>query len=593
MQYCQICKQDSEESMLIETLPCTHKISICLECIGETPDRCPECNPPPPPKKPAKIKSKTSKSCEDCNIFKEPEEMLIQTCKKTKLFYCLPCMNKKVDFLIEEKICHICHVNLNDIELIYYKKALKCGQHSTQICGKCTVILENDFLLGCYKCNLDFTRIIKNPKLKPCILCLKLIKGNMSIGPLACDSLKKHKFPICTDCVICMKSSSLICRYCVVKKEKHFTFAQPLKNNIFNSGLLSLKISLNELGQQLLFQDPENASQETSFILKPFLFESELIMGEGIFDYAANFLPGMSVVAQGTKHLFTGGLHPISGTSSFNCSLVKYEMDGRFKNFKLLPCSSLVKRRHGHCSYYCEKQMKGWVFGGVCVANPNEMEFLSSIESFQCNDMDMKLDDSWEGMNWKTEKKLKMKVARTGASLYNSGNKVYLVGGYSDIAKPERSIEMIDLVKGKSSLLNSGIPNDLSSEVLLIELSNQNLLVISKDLHTFQIDFENDILLGKDQYRLEGLKSWVKPHKMYSTKIKDKILLWGGSVFYKEPRENAINGFKCGILDEDKKIIVFTDVFGGIKDLDLEVFSNVFGDIYQGMAFEFQKRNVN
>ena len=593
MQYCHVCKQDSEESTVIETLKCSHQIQICLDCIGEPIGPCPSCVPPSKKSTPPKVKSESLKCCEDCKEYFEEKEMIKQTCKNLDLYHCVKCMEKRVSVLMKEKICHICHVNLDDIELIYYKKELKCNQHTTQICGKCTVLLENDFKLGCYKCNLDLNRMVQNPKLKACILCMKLIKGNISIGPLACDSLKKHKFPICTDCVSCMKTPSLICRYCVVKKEKYFTFAQPLENNIFNSGVLSLKISLNHVNQQRLFQDPENTTREVSFILKPFLFESELTINENLFDYAANFLPGMSVIHKDTKHLFTGGFNPYTGTSSFNCFLAKYELDGRFKNFKLLPCSTLIKRRHGHCSFYSQELAKGWVFGGVCIANKNEMEFLTSVESFQFNDLDMKLEDSWEGMNWKTEKKLKLKCARTGATLYNIGHQVYLIGGYSDVGKPERSIEVLDLIKNKSRVLDSGIPSDLSTEVLLIELSDKNLLLITKDRHTFQIDLENDILLGKDQFKLEGLESWNKPHKFYSAKVNEKVLIWGGSVFYKDSTENPINGFKYGVLDEDNKKICFNNVFGGIKNLDLEYFSNAFGDIYEGKVFEFQKRNIN
>ena len=440
---------------------------------------------------------------------------------------------------------------------------------------------------------MDLGRLIREPKLEACILCLKSVKGNISIGPMACDSLKKHKFPVCTDCISCLKTPRLICRYCVVKQDKYFTFGQPLNNNIFNNGILSLKISLNHLDQQRLFPDPENSAREASFILKPFLFESDMDLSEGLFEYAEHFLPGMSVIVQDTKHLFTGGFNPETGTSTLGCHLVKYELDGRFKNFKILCGSSLVKRRHGHCSFYSPEQGKGWVFGGVSVPNPGEMEFLTSVESFLLDDMDMKLDDSWDGMDWRTEKKLQLKIPRTGASLFSSGQKVFLVGGYSDIGRPEPSIEVFDLLNLKSTVLQLGIPADLSTEVHLIELSNQSVLAITKDRRTFEIDFKENIILGKDQFLLEGLESWTKPHKFYSARVRDKTIVWGGSVFYKESEPSPENGFKYGVLDEEKKVIRFFDVFGGIKDLDIEVFSNVFGDIYEGQEFNFQKRNVN
>ena len=594
MQYCQVCKQDSEESMMVETLPCNHQITVCLDCIGESVGACPQCAPPVTSKPAVAEKTPVNgKPCEDCSKIFDEKQLLRQDCKDVCLFYCVDCIKKKLDVLLNKTICHICHVNLEDINLIYYKKKLKCEKHTTQICGKCTVLLGGDFRLGCYQCNLDLDRMIQNPKLRTCILCLKLTKGNMSIGPLACDSLKKHKFPICTDCVVSLKTANLICRYCVVKKEKFFTFAQPLRNNIFNRGILSLKISLNEIGQQRLFQDPHNTSRETSFILRPFLFESEYTLNEGVFDYDQTFFPGMSVIAAGTKHLFTGGLNPSSSTSSSNCFITTYELDGRFKNFKMMSCSSLNKRRHGHASHYCPTQRKGWVFGGVCVAVPGKMEFLTSVESFQFDDMDAKLEDSWEAMNWKIEKKLKLRVSRTGAALYSKNNLVYLVGGFSDVGKPEYSIEVVDLRQSKTKLLKSGIPLDLCTEVHLVELSDQSLLAITKDLKTFQIDLENDILLGKDQFKLKGLDSWKKPQKLYSTKIKDKVLFWGGSVYYKETKKNPINGFKYGILDEENLVISFKDVFGGVKDLDLEVFPNHFGEIYHGEVFEFKQSFVN
>ena len=534
-------------------------------------------------------------ACQSCGKDDPALDYFTEKCEKIELRTCKPCMKEKSSKLREDKVCFVCHVDLDESRTLCYSRKLSCGQHETQLCSYCIGMLKNFKRFGCYECDLDWDRLCENPKLKPCLLCLKLTKGNMSVGPLACDSLKKHKFAICTDCVEDLESPGLLCRYCAMKGGGYFGFQQPLRNFVFNSGVVCLKIVHHNLKQQRLFVDPQNADYVSSFTLRPFLFESDLSLDNPQHDYGAHFRPGAATFRRKNTQLITGGLDPVSMTSSNDTLLVRYSLKDRVSNFRVMPSSPLMTKRHGHVSHFSENTGKGWVFGGVSSLRPKRVTFLSSIESFELDLQDFPFEDELSLISWKREGKFGLSHARGDMTSYLEDHILYLFGGWMGPSQPDFSIDRLDLIGSESSLLKARIPLSLGPHVVPLRLSPHRVLLLSGNGANLEIDLAADSVIEENGFKVSGLESWTRSHRLQQIQMKNKILVFGGSVFFKDQQPGKVhkNGFKVGLLNIQEAEIVFEDVLGGVRDLDSDVVRNPLAAVFKGAPFGFESQSHN
>lgn len=530
-------------------------------------------------------------ACNSCGIDDSKISYYTQKCRNITLRTCKPCMKEKSIKVSKEKVCYVCHVDLEESSMLSYTRKLSCGEeHEMLLCSYCIGMLKNFKRFGCLVCDIDWEKLCSNPRLKPCLLCLKLTKGNMSVGPLACDSLKKHKFAICTDCVMELESPGLICRYCAVKGGGYYGFQQPLRNFVFNSGVLCLKIVCHNLTQQRLFADPENADFVSRFTLRPFLFESDLSLDNPQHDYGAHFRPGAATFCRKDTQLVTGGLDPVKMTSSNECLLVRYSLKDRVSNFTVMPSSPLTSKRHGHVSFFSENSGKGWVFGGVSTLKPKRSTFLSSIESFKLDPEDYPFEDELTMISWSRENKFNLSHGRADMTSYVEDHIMYLFGGSKGIGESDNSIDRLDLLAKTSSLLTTRIPDEFGPHVTPLRLSPHRVLLLSGDGQNLEVDLASDQIISKNSYQIYGLENWSEKFKLQQAIVKNKTLIFGGKIFYKDERrkKDYNDGFKVGVLDIENKEIRFEDVLGGIKDLDMDIVENSLANVFQGEMFSFR-----
>ena len=570
---CYSCKKSVDDQPMTMNFSCGCEKAFHLDCLpNSTTGKCSDCS-----------------SVDACKCFKceknidsskkgSYQRIEFKTCKAEKHFIdiCVECIGKNYEVLVskEDHMCFLCHAQLKENKYLYYTEKLKCKDgHEINLCGSCKDI----FTKVDVKCP-----VCTPPKIgeKHCLFCYGPCEIDMYVMPIQCNN-KNHQFRVCLDCISCLNQPRFACRLCQNKKEKNYAILKTIENDENKIGLIGIKLALNEINKNSIEYDHFICPTCEPISIKPGFIECQSLEEEipVWMDIQA------SVANCGNYFILSGGYNLEFNTSVKTSLMIKFNKDGRFRNYtaEYIGCM-MNKGRHSHGSYFSEKDNSVYIFGGCNKQSKDEVEYLDTIEIMILGDTtNMALADNfreWQKINFK------LKKARASFSFVEVSGLVYIFGGFEGVGKVAKSVEIVDFIKSKSKLvdlkssdfsipINPVLKKDGSKIILYGGYNGQR-----KNDQVFEFDVETEKVrkLGELCVTVSG-----KQRKM---EIDNQMLVFGGNLFGKTglSQDNHFRymNIKDGKVDEQVTVEEMVNGFNKNSHFDVLL------DQFEGVEFEFK-----
>lgn len=570
---CSGCSKIIKDVPLSVNFSCSHEKVYHLDCLpSNTNKKCSDCSPT--------LSSKCFKCDKSIAIEQKESYQRIdfQTCKEKKHFIdiCKDCIEKNYEVLVskEDHMCFLCHALLKENKYLYYTENLKCEKdHEIKLCGNCKDIFTK-VKVKCPVCT--------PPKIneKYCLFCYGPSDLDMFVMPIHCNN-RNHRFRMCLDCTSCLKEPRFACRLCQNKKEKNYAILKTIENDESKIGLIGIKLTQNETNKNNIEHDHFICPVCEPMSMKPSFIECQSLEEEipVWMDIQA------SVANCGNYFILSGGYNLEFNTSVKTSLMIKFNKDGRFRNYtaEYIGCM-MNKGRHSHGSYFSEKDNSVYIFGGCYKQSKGEVEFLNTIEIMILGDTTSQaLVDNfkeWQRISFK------LKKPRCSFSFIEVSGLVYIFGGFEGVGKISKSIEIVDFIKSQSKLIEIK-DNSMTIPISPVLQVKGNKIMLyggydgqrqNSQVYEFDIETEKLQKTGELNVFVNG-----KQRKM---EIDDQVLVFGGTLFGKtnlnKPEHFRYMNIKDGKTDE--KVTVQEMINGFNKNSHFDVLL----DQFEGVEFEFK-----
>lgn len=551
---CGECKKNFRKNDLyIVKYNCGHELKTCIDCndINDKEELCFECR---------KVICYKCNRGTDKNKTSEYKRVIFQNCltKDHSLNVCKQCFQEGYQKLVvgdslspkedqQSRHCYLCTTNISKNDLLSYNYDLDCkGKHKIVIC---------------VKCNQLFQKIKKKcPKCEPfqietefCFACYQPTDEKVAILPIACN-IPEHKYTICINCASSLSSPKMVCRFCDAKPKEQYFFCQTIETETEELCAPVVRFVSNRIDPHSIeidrFLCP--TCHPISAILKPILNENTNGLNrKNSFSVQEEDGVWFNAFASATKFgdnlMVTGGLDPGADTdtdpdtqknlSTDSCSVVKFIQDGRSFGFlhQPYPCK-LNKRRHGHQSFYDNKEKTIYVIGGAQKTSPNKISFLDSIECLSVVDTTINFE---ENETW-NHLEAKLKVKRSSFAICSIGRKLYLFGGFSGLNLREETIEVLDLETKTLQLLPLASGFKIPIYPVLIPQTDKEVLLLggftsegNKNEESFKLNIET----GKfSKHTFSGINTSDRMHQIFAF---GESIIFGGNCFDSSSNQNS------------------------------------------------------
>lgn len=532
---CHFCGGEKEYRQACEK--CAELVALCGKCCGKAIKSCGACG---------------ELKCFRClrGVSADPAQHVttsFRNCRAKTHSYteCAECRDACLAKLIvsgEERHCFICLQELKRRGILYFNEKLGCaGAHEAVFCAPCHQIFRR-VDTGCPVCAPP----PRNTRV--CVVCMKREASGVSVLPMFCVEMS-HKIPICMVCCGKMEKAVFPCRYCVNKEEQNVVFFRKYFDLNKRESLLACRLLSNKLRRDNLAVDPFCCPQCDELSASPFLLGPTPELEES---GSEAFLYCAAVCGSGSRAVLSGGFDTADYRSSADCWLVRFQLDGRFREYSVQSLPALGRRRHAHSAFYRAEETRLYVLGGVCKEGLEKMEYLDSVESLEL-DLHNATEEDLDASSW-TRCEFKLAKPRAHFSVHPHKGKLYLFGGVRGEGQALKSIEVVDFARGSSNELIFRNEQLLPAlQPALAQLDSNRILLFGSGKEAaggkaLEFDFEASAvsLRGDKKYSVGG-----EP-RVYLARAFDRLVAMSGTNFGKcISKSNLDRHLKFRILGEN------------------------------------------